>query len=72
MVLEKDKMTVNVDGEDVAVEDEFVEDGTEAIFTVAGQDCCIHTRKGPDGKIEQTLFVGDTPIAEKFENRLLI
>jgi hypothetical protein len=44
VVLEKDKMAVCVDGEQVDVEDEFVDEGAEQNFKIADHDCCILTR----------------------------
>mmetsp|Transcript_21289 Transcript_21289/g.63431 ORF Transcript_21289/g.63431 Transcript_21289/m.63431 type:complete len:180 (+) Transcript_21289:109-648(+) len=71
VVLERDKMVVCVDGEEVQIEDEFVDDGTEASFTVAGAPAYLHTATD-GGKVVQTLYVDDEEIPEKFENRLLI
>lgn len=71
VVLEKDKMSVCVDGDDVPIQDEFVDDGTEANFKIGPHECCIHTRSNGE-KMEQVLYVGEEEIPEAFENRLVI
>lgn len=63
VVLEKDVMDVWVDGSVVDATSEFVDDGTEMHFSVAGHSAVIHTvREGT--KLVQVLYIDDIEHAE--------
>ena len=63
VVLEKDVMDVWVDGAIADVSSEFVDDGTEMHFSVAGHSAVIHTvREGT--KLVQVLYIDDVEHAD--------
>jgi len=68
VVLEKDVMDVWVDGEVVESKGEFVDDGTETIFQVAGKEAYIHTVQS-GSTLKQILYVDEVEYPESRETR---
>eukprot|EP00039_Didymoeca_costata_P031285 m.34002 g.34002 ORF g.34002 m.34002 type:complete len:194 (-) comp8648_c0_seq1:112-693(-) len=68
IVLEKDVMDVWVDGEIVNSTGEFVDDGTETSFIVAGKDAYIHTASNGT-MLTQTLYINDVEYKASNESR---